>query len=56
MEPRTYTGVKGGKYVLRTDGEKLYVPLKASHWTLENGRWRLHLTDGRNMLYPALKT
>lgn len=56
MSPRIHTGVKGGKYVLSTTGEKLYVPKQAAAWSLTNhGRWRLTLQVGRSMVYPPLQ-
>jgi hypothetical protein len=50
-----YTGPRGGKYVLSVTKEKLYVPRTATHWTFENGRWKVWLSDGRKMLYPKLR-
>ena len=52
--PVTFTGPRGGKFVVTTTNEKLYVPANATHWTHDNGRWRLWLADGRKMLYPKL--
>lgn len=55
-KPTYHKGVRGGTYVLSTTGEKLYVPSKTSHWTRRaDGRWTVHLSDGRSMLYPLLQ-
>jgi hypothetical protein len=53
--PTIYKGPSGGKYVLRANGEKLYIPLTATHWTKEGNRWRLHFSDKKSMLFPILK-
>lgn len=52
-KPRTFLGPNHGEYVRTTHGHKLYVP-KNSVWTHEGSRWRIHLDDGRSMLYPKL--
>jgi hypothetical protein len=55
MQPTMHTGPKGGRYVILKSGEKAYVPPAAVRWTLEAGRWRVWLSDGRKMLYPPLR-
>lgn len=55
-QPKYHVGPQGGRYVLSTKGEKLYVPSQAAGWDVTaNGRWRLTLQDGRSMVYPALQ-
>lgn len=58
MPPRMYTGPKGGKFVVSTKNEKIYVPPSAIRWTQDGKQgnlWRVWLRDGTNMLFPALK-
>jgi hypothetical protein len=56
-QPHIFQGPRGGRFVkVVGTGEKVYVPLATTHWTKEhNGRWRLWLRDGRNMLLPRLQ-
>ena len=53
--PLTHRGPRKGSFVVSTKGEKLYVP-QESTWSKHGARWRLHLKDGRTMLYPPLKS
>jgi len=55
MPPKLFSGPRGGNYVVDSKGGKIYIPSTASAWSYENGRWRLHLKDGTNMLFPLLK-
>jgi hypothetical protein len=54
-EPSIRIGPRGGSHVLTEDGNKIYIPSNLKSWKLEeNGRWRIVLKDGTNMLLPKL--
>jgi len=54
MKPSVRTGPKGGVYVLTTNMQKIYIPSNVQKWVDENGRWRIFLLNGTNMLLPKL--
>jgi hypothetical protein len=53
MMPNLVQGPRGGKYVLTTTNQKIYIPKDAS-FTKEGMRWRIKLRNGGSMLLPQL--